>query len=151
MIEDSSTSNYKRSSLCGIQAILLCRRCCQHTIVLELPLCKGYPVFCILCIACAIIRGMDKLHYYVRQTDGLKPAMKNVVKLWEDPHMSHMELFALKLSKADEELLKHDLTFHCMTIVFLTSNISLSTHNLIAKRKLITLWLRRSLLPKKWI
>ena len=39
-----------------------------------------YPIFRILRIADTMIGGMDKLYYYMRQTDSfLEPAMKNVI------------------------------------------------------------------------
>jgi len=50
---------------------------------------------------------MDKLYYYVMQTDWLlKPALENVMKLWNDPKMPTMELHFIKLTKADKESLK---------------------------------------------
>jgi len=71
-----------------------------------------YPIFRILRIADTMIGGMDKLYYYVRQTDRLlEPAMKNVMKCWSDKSMPHMELSKLKLTKADKEWLKRKLVF----------------------------------------
>ena len=63
-----------------------------------------------------MIGEMDKLYYYMRQTDGLlEPAMKNVMKLWSDESMPRMELSKLKLTKADKEWLKCKLVVckHC--------------------------------------
>jgi hypothetical protein len=45
------------------------------------------------------VGGMDKLYYYVMQTDRLlKPALENVMKLWKDPKMPTMELHFMKLT-----------------------------------------------------
>lgn len=66
-----------------------------------------YPIFCILHLADMKVGGMDKLYYYVMQTDRLlKPALENVMKLWKDPKMPTMELHFMKLTKADKEFLK---------------------------------------------
>ena len=66
-----------------------------------------YPIFLILRLADMKVGGMDKLYYYVMQTDRLlKPALENVMKLWKDPKMPAMELHFMKLTKADKEFLK---------------------------------------------
>ena len=50
---------------------------------------------------------MEKLYYYVRQTDRLlEPGMENVMKMFLDSKMPHMELSKLQLTKADREWLK---------------------------------------------
>ena len=52
---------------------------------------------------------MDKLYYYVQQTNRLlEPSMKNVMKMFQDSKMPHMELSTLKLKKADKEWLNHE-------------------------------------------
>ena len=63
------------------------------------------PIFCILRLADMKIGGMDKLYYYITQTDRLlfKPALENVVKRWTDPQMPVMDINALKLTKADKQ------------------------------------------------
>ena len=58
-------------------------------------------------IADTMVGGMDKLYYYVRQTDRLlEPGMENVMKMFLDSKMPHMELSKLQLTKADREWLK---------------------------------------------
>ena len=48
-----------------------------------------------------------KLYYYVRQTNRLlESGMGNVMKMFLDSKMPHMELSKLKLTKADREWLK---------------------------------------------
>ena len=62
----------------------------------------------ILQIADTMVGGMEKLYYYVRQTNRLlEPGMEGVLKMILDSKMPHMELSKLKLSKADKEWLKH--------------------------------------------
>ena len=49
---------------------------------------------------------MDKLYYYVQQTNRLlEPGMENVMRMFQDSKMPHMELLMLKLTKADKEWL----------------------------------------------
>ena len=53
-----------------------------------------------------MVGGMDKLYYYVQQTNRLlEPGMKNVMKMFQDSKMPRMELSKLKLTKADKEWL----------------------------------------------
>ena len=74
-----------------------------------------------------MIGGMDKLYFYVWQTDRLfEPAMNNVMKAWFDKSMPHMELLQLQLNKDDKEWLRREL-YHFMysyfqqkLIIFLT-------------------------------
>ena len=68
-----------------------------------------YPVYCILRIADTMGGGMDKLYYYVQQTNRLlEPGMKNAMKMFQDSKMPHMELSKLKLTKADKEWLNRE-------------------------------------------
>lgn len=77
-----------------------------------------YPIFRILRIADTMIGGMDKLYFYVRQTDRLfEPAMKNVMKAWFNKSMPHMELSQLQLNKDDKEWLRREL-YHFMYSYF---------------------------------
>jgi len=67
-----------------------------------------YSVYRILWIADKLVGGMGKLYYYVRQTNRLlEPGMGNVMKMFLDSKMPHMELSKLKLTKADREWLMH--------------------------------------------
>ena len=62
-----------------------------------------YPVYRILWIADMMVggSGMDKLYYYVRQTNRLlEPGMENVMTMFLDSKMPNMELSKLKLRKA---------------------------------------------------
>ncbi len=52
-----------------------------------------YPAYHILRIADTMVGGMDKLYFYIRQTDRLlKPRMENVMKMFLDSKMPHVQL-----------------------------------------------------------
>jgi len=56
-----------------------------------------------------MVGGMDKLYYYVQQTNRLlEPGMENVMRMFQDLKMPHMELSKLKLTKAGKEWLNHE-------------------------------------------
>jgi len=72
---------------------------------------------------------MDKLYYYVQQTDRLlEPGMDNVIRVFQDSKMPHMELSNLKLTKADKEwlsreyavsyVLSHDMVSHVLYCLY---------------------------------
>jgi hypothetical protein len=68
------------------------------------------------------IGGMDKLYFYVSQTDRLlQPALENVVKRWTDPRMPVMDIAELKLTKADKQWMQHKFMlgrlFHPMLLL----------------------------------
>ena len=66
-----------------------------------------YPVFRILRLADMKIGGMDKLYFYVCQTDKLlEVAMQNVVDKWNDPATPKISLEKLKLKAEDKKFLK---------------------------------------------
>jgi len=53
------------------------------------------------------IGGMDKLYYYVCQTDRLlQPVMHNVMMLWKEVSMPKMLLDKMNLSAEDKKFLK---------------------------------------------
>ena len=81
-----------------------------------------YPVYRILRIADTMVGGMDKLYYYVRQTDSLlEPGMENVMKMFLDSKMPHMELSKLKLTKADREwLMRKYVILHIFSALLVT-------------------------------
>jgi hypothetical protein len=81
-----------------------------------------YPIFRILRLADMKVGGMDKLYYYVMQTDRLlKPGLENVMKLWNEPKMPTMELHFMKLTKADREFLKGKFLVLLITFRYLLS------------------------------
>jgi hypothetical protein len=102
-----------------------------------------YPVYRILRIADTMVGGMDKLYYYVTQTDRLlEPGMKNVMRMFYDSKMPHMELSKLKLTKADREWLKRKSLF----------SISLLTHTAYQTNKPIHMSLSKSSIKRiRWI
>ena len=52
---------------------------------------------------------MDKLYYYVQQTNRLlEPGMENAMEMFQDSKMPRMELSKLKLTKADKEWLNRE-------------------------------------------
>ena len=68
-----------------------------------------YPVYHILHIADTMVGGMDKLYYYVQQTNRLlEPGMKNAMKMFQDSKMPHILLSKIKLTKANKEWLNHE-------------------------------------------
>ena len=75
-------------------------------------------MYCILQIADMMVGSMDKLYYYVTQTNGfLKPGMENVMKMFLDSKMPHMELSKLQLTKTDREWLKQKyLIFYVLCV-----------------------------------
>ena len=73
-----------------------------------------YPVFRILRLADMKIGGMDKLYYYVCQTDRLlEPAMHNVMMLWKKSSMPKLLLDKMNLSAEDKKFLKGILFSNC--------------------------------------
>jgi hypothetical protein len=81
-----------------------------------------YPIFRILRLADMKIGGMDKLYFYVRQTDRLlQPALENVVKRWTEPRMPVMDIAELKLTKADKQWMQRKFVlrrlFHLMLLL----------------------------------
>jgi hypothetical protein len=73
-----------------------------------------YPVFRILRLADMKIGGMDKLYYYVCQTDRLlEPAMHNVMMLWKKSSMPKLLLDKMNLSAEDKNFLKGMLFSNC--------------------------------------
>ena len=65
-----------------------------------------YPIYRILRLADMKIGGMDKLKFYVLQTDRLLDAgVENVVKKWNDPRMPSMELRSAHLNSSDKKFL----------------------------------------------
>ena len=84
-----------------------------------------YPIFRILRLADMKIGGMDKLYFYVSQTDRLlKPALENVVKRWTDPRMPVMDIAQLKLTKADKQWMQRKFVCHLFHQMLLLSQIN---------------------------
>lgn len=66
-----------------------------------------HPVYRLLRLADLKCGGMDRVKYYVLQTDRLlMPGLENVVTQWENPLMPNLELSSASLSKSDKEFLK---------------------------------------------
>ena len=89
----------------GFVTIILNNEACWNYLLAIIQAC--YPVFCILWLAGMKIGGMDKLYYYVSQTDRLLHlAMHNVMILWKEASIPKMLLNRMNLSAEDKKFLK---------------------------------------------
>ena len=63
-----------------------------------------YPIYCILRLSDMKLGGMDKMKYYVCQTDRLlEDGMRNLMKKWSHPRMPTMDFSFCCLSKQDKD------------------------------------------------
>jgi len=63
-----------------------------------------HPIYCILHLSDMKLGGMDKMKYYVSQTDGLlEDGMRILMKKWSDPRMPTMDFSSCHLSKQDKD------------------------------------------------
>ena len=68
-----------------------------------------YPIYCILRLSDMKLGGMDKMKYYVCQTDRLlEDGMRNLMKKWSHPRMPTMDFSSCCLSKQDKDFLSGD-------------------------------------------